>query len=114
MSARQFVLHAFLVAAIVATAMWALLQDGPLTQAGEVHSESRILGHFGKLPLYFIENQGQSDARVAYYLQGRDTSVYFTSDAVLFALSAPNMPEREPESPFEPVSFETELALPGR
>ncbi|TLY27567.1 MAG: hypothetical protein E6K63_10590 [Nitrospirae bacterium] len=44
---------------------------------------------YGKLPLYFVENQGQVDARVAYFLQGRDTTVYFTSQDVTIALTGP-------------------------
>jgi hypothetical protein len=46
-------------------------------------------GHdaFAKLPLHFIQNQGQLDARVAYYIQGRATSVYFTSEGVTIALT---------------------------
>ena len=39
------------------------------------------------LPLYFIENRGQVDERVAYYLQGRDKSVYFTCGRLTFVLS---------------------------
>src|SRR3954469_22810724 len=39
------------------------------------------------LPLYFIENQGQVDKRVAFYLQGRDKSVYFTRDGLTFVLT---------------------------
>ncbi len=39
------------------------------------------------LPLYFIENRGQVDERVAYYLQGRDKSVYFTCGGLTFVLS---------------------------
>jgi hypothetical protein len=34
------------------------------------------------MPLYFIENRGQLDARVAYYVQGRDTTLYFTADGM--------------------------------
>src|SRR5262245_6168545 len=41
----------------------------------------------GKLPLYFVENRGQEDGRVGYYVQGRDTAVYFTRTGVTFALS---------------------------
>jgi len=41
-----------------------------------------------KLPLYFIENQGQIDERVTYYLQGHTTSLYFTSRGLTFALSS--------------------------
>jgi hypothetical protein len=40
-----------------------------------------------KLPLYFIENAGQADARVRYDLHGRDTAVYFTGDGMVVGLS---------------------------
>ena len=30
------------------------------------------------MPLYFVENRGQVDSRVAYYVQGSDKSIYFT------------------------------------
>ena len=42
---------------------------------------------FGKMPLYFIPNQGQMDARVAYYLQGKDKTIYFTSEGLTYLLS---------------------------
>ncbi len=45
--------------------------------------------NLSKLPLYFIENRGQSDEQVAYYLQGRDASVYFTADGITLALQEP-------------------------
>jgi Beta-propeller repeat len=35
-----------------------------------------------RMPLYFIENRGQLDSRVAYYVQGRDTTLYFTADGM--------------------------------
>jgi hypothetical protein len=35
-----------------------------------------------RMPLYFIENCGQLDSRVAYYVQGRDTTLYFTAEGV--------------------------------
>jgi hypothetical protein len=41
------------------------------------------------LPLYFIENQGQVDERVALYVQGRDKSVYFTPQGLTFVLAPP-------------------------
>lgn len=40
-----------------------------------------------QLPLYFIKNQGQHHEEVAYYVKGVDSSVYFTSTGVTFALS---------------------------
>lgn len=41
---------------------------------------------FGRMPLYFIENQGQMDKEVNYYVSGRDKSFYFTSGGITIAL----------------------------
>src|SRR6266487_6994665 len=38
-----------------------------------------------RMPLYFIENRGQLDSRVAYYVQGRDTTLYFAADGMTLA-----------------------------
>jgi hypothetical protein len=53
---------------------------------------SRISTAFGNLPLCFIENQGQVDARVAYYVQGRDRSAFFSSRGITFTLTSPPEP----------------------
>jgi hypothetical protein len=39
------------------------------------------------MPLYFIENRGQLDSRVVYYVQGRDTALYFTAEGMTLALT---------------------------
>jgi hypothetical protein len=39
------------------------------------------------MPLYFIPNHGQVDSRVAYYLQGKDKTIYFTSEGLTYVLS---------------------------
>jgi hypothetical protein len=52
-------------------------------------TKTRVQAAFGKLPLYFIETRGQVDGRVAYYVQGRDTTVYFTPEGVTIALTGP-------------------------
>src|SRR4051812_22701788 len=41
----------------------------------------------GQMPLYFVENRGQADPRVFYYVPGRDTSVYFTRRGLSFSLA---------------------------
>ena len=38
-----------------------------------------------ELPLYFVENRGQTDTRVAYYVQGRGKTLFFTAQGVTFA-----------------------------
>ncbi|MGE5341639.1 MAG: SBBP repeat-containing protein [Candidatus Omnitrophota bacterium] len=50
--------------------------------------------NFGKMPLYFIPNQGQLDKRVFYYVQGKDKTIYFTSEGVTFALSEKSKQKR--------------------
>ena len=40
-----------------------------------------------QLPLSFIENKGQVDPKVAYYVEGSTTAIYFTPSGVTFSLS---------------------------
>jgi hypothetical protein len=53
-------------------------------------------------PLHFIENRGQVDSRVAYYVQGSDTTVYFASQGITFSLANARR-----------VARNTGLVLPG-
>src|SRR5262245_35317622 len=41
---------------------------------------------YGKLPLYFVENRGQTDNRVAFYIQGSDKTIYFTDEGLTIRL----------------------------
>lgn len=43
---------------------------------------------YGKLPLYFVENRGQVDARVRFYAHARGATSYFTSEGVTVARRA--------------------------
>jgi hypothetical protein len=47
----------------------------------------RINREFGKMPVYFIPNRGQMDEQVAYYVQGKDKTVYFTDEGITFSLA---------------------------
>ena len=47
---------------------------------------AELVKGFGQLPLYFVENQGQLDEQVAYYIQGRNMTIYFTPTGVTFSL----------------------------
>ena len=55
-------------------------------------TKARVEAAFGQLPLLFIENRGQLDPAVAYYVQGRSTSLYFTPEGLTFALSGKQDP----------------------
>src|SRR5262249_9451372 len=54
--------------------------------AGDGPAAARLRS-FGSMPVYFIENRGQADGRAAYYIRGKDKSIYFTPDGVAFSLS---------------------------
>jgi hypothetical protein len=49
---------------------------------------THIQQSFGRLPLYFIENQGQLDEEVAFYVKGSDKTLYFTPNSITFALAS--------------------------
>jgi hypothetical protein len=49
-------------------------------------TESSILEAYGKLPLLFIENQGQVDETVRYYVKASGQTVYFTEENIVFDL----------------------------
>jgi len=72
----------------------------PSTEASQARwVQRRLVEGFGKLPLYFVENQGQLDERVAYTIQGSDKTIYFAPDGVTFALTKqPQTTDRRPHS----------------
>jgi len=48
--------------------------------------KTRVEKSFGRLPLYFIENRGQIDGDIPFYVKGADKTLYFTSKGITFAL----------------------------
>jgi hypothetical protein len=50
----------------------------------------RVATDYGRLPLYFIENRGQADRRVQYYVKGGGGTTFFTKDEVVLALPGKN------------------------
>ena len=45
-----------------------------------------ILNAYGKLPLYFIENKGQLDPKVRFYVKTSGQTIYFTNEKIVFDL----------------------------
>jgi hypothetical protein len=103
------IISAGLLAALVATAghlrSWKAAAERSKSRPGapmahEVSPEGRAvatkaapagprnLADLGKLPLYFIENRGQLDRRVAYYVPGHNWSLYLSPGGVTYALTA--------------------------
>jgi len=66
-----------------------LLLASVLMTTADAHQAvpAKVEQAFSKLPLYFIENQGQIDCDdVAYYVKGADKTLYFKRDGVTFLL----------------------------
>jgi hypothetical protein len=82
--------RAALIPSLVFLAAWAGTPTaGPQRSFAPLGPVSRILhvqSDFGKMPVSFIPNRGQLDVRVAYYIQGRDRTIYFSPGGVTFAL----------------------------
>jgi len=64
--------------------------------SADKQTRARFGEAFGKLPLYFVENRGQIDKRVGYYVQGSDKTIYFTNQGLTFVLNP--KPETRPEA----------------
>jgi hypothetical protein len=63
-----------------------------LLGASQTRAETRwaaevIRPHLQKTGLHFLENRGQLDQRVGYYLQDRDKTLYFTSTGLTIVLT---------------------------
>ncbi len=100
-----------LLASLILLGLAALVLVGfgpvlPQDEAVGATGKQQVLESYGKLPLYFIENQGQLDSRVGYYIQGGDKSIYFTGSGVTFALTAPAEEEDEGTPEIRPASFD--------
>ena len=75
-------------------------QAGSLTTTAAPHSDtvsppSRFSVKRFAMPVYFVENGGRFDPQVRFLIPGKDTTVYFTPDAVTMALhETPNSDEK--------------------
>jgi hypothetical protein len=60
---------------------------GSLTAQQAVPTKPSLLrAAFSKLPIYFTENPGVYPDEVAYYVQGADKTLFFTSDGITYRL----------------------------
>src|SRR5687767_11524535 len=64
------------------------------------------------LPLYFIENRGQTDPRVAYYVQGANKILFFAADGVTMVVS-PVLPRQLAEPTAALISAASSMDAPG-
>lgn len=59
----------------------------PINQSVNETKKTRIAESYGKLPLYFIKNDGQIDSRVKYYEKGSGHTTFFTEEGVYLSLT---------------------------
>lgn len=56
------------------------------TAKKEMADKARVAELYGKLPMYFIQNNGQADEKVRFYEKGSGHATYFTDDGVFLTL----------------------------
>lgn len=88
---RIFVSALILVLASMAIfpAVGLLAEESSADTLDSSTTESSILEAYGRLPLLFIENQGQVDEAVRYYAKASGQTVFLLSKASSLPLSAP-------------------------
>jgi hypothetical protein len=76
-------------------AAFAAATDAAAAATAQVPSFGALEVSLHQTPLYFIENQGQINGPVAYYVQGKDKTLYFTSEGLTFVLHGPDAQDAE-------------------
>jgi hypothetical protein len=69
---------------------WLVFASFPLPVAHSARPDDparlKALESYGKLPLSFVENKGQVDKKVSFYLKGSQGTIYFTKEAIIYDL----------------------------
>jgi len=71
--------------------------------------ELKVRTDFGRMPLYFIPNEGQVDNQVDFYVKGKDKSIYFTSQGVTFVLARPESSNTEADDYYSIKKFPSNM-----
>ena len=87
----------------------AVAESTPVPQAGSAPL-SRVSASYGKLPLSFEANQGQTDSRVRFVARGGGYSVYLTSSEALLSLHRSHGGGAEPARLESPLRRRMDLA----
>lgn len=89
------ILLSFLCAASVAVFYQTAPIKPGLTPQTRVASQAPVLQTYGKLPLAFEANQGQTDTQVKFLSRGSGYTLYLTSDEAVLALKKPSAVSRQ-------------------
>ena len=95
MRARKRLFSKFIVAmltllgsvALVAGPIWASAPAVAPTAGPSSLSKAQVAESYGRLPLFFTENQGQTDPQVKFYTRGQGHAVFFTPEGMVLSLS---------------------------
>lgn len=63
-----------------------IIIGSPAYASVDVSAKLAVQDAYGKLPLYFIQNDGQMDGKVKFYEKGNGHSTFFTNNAVYLSL----------------------------
>ena len=77
-----------LIILIVSMAALILLSAPRISKRFPSDNEKVSQEKYGRIPLYFVEKKGSG-----YFVQGKDKSLYFTSNGLVFSLSGDGWPE---------------------
>ena len=88
--------------------------DLPLaTSAVDSAQKAQLLQAYGKLPLFFIQNDGQVESKVKFYEKNSGHATYFTPEGVYLALTKRKALKADPtqlaNKALGPQSFKSEL-----
>ena len=92
-SSRKMLVLSGLLMVLLSAGLTVIIPSGrapptpPTSAAPETVAKSKA--QIQQLPIYFIENQGQSDQQVAYYAHVHDISAYFTAKGPMLSLQEP-------------------------
>ncbi|MCX6617417.1 MAG: SBBP repeat-containing protein, partial [Acidobacteria bacterium] len=78
-------------------------------------NRARLLGDYGRLPLHFEENRGQTDAQVRFLSRGAGYALFLTRDEAVLQLrkAEPRSRNDDRQSPSRPQSATLRLKLLG-
>jgi hypothetical protein len=103
---------AILSSAVSAQSTWPQGYDGSSERRQPGPSNQQLVSNYGKIPLSFEANQGQTNKRVKFLSRGNGYSLFLTSDEAVFSLRAGTTGDRELPSanrPARPTSIASDV-----
>lgn len=75
------------------------LEPVPQSEKVTAAAPSQVHVTLAQFPLYFVENRGQVDPQVSYYIQGSDKTVYFTPQGLTYLVAGPTRSQPDDRPP---------------